>query len=693
MVGSSRLFPAILAVVLPISPAAAATAPLDDLAVLYDALRAPSVGGATAPDRVLSFGHAEIRPAAGTRWSALLVQDEVCGFVLDGPATFVYRVEDRFSLQVAKRNLKKVRRIDVRESNGVLTLTLPLDGAAVWGWGLDLGALSEPTAPRAVPSWLAQTLEAKLADIPERDMVLSRFDGDAAYRWALLRAGGEAFQLDVDSRPFAREEMLLAFERLPTGSGDLTGRLTSREIVAQPLGRSWLDGNPLDLVAIDTEIDLRAEDAKRVAVATRPRLRVLRDGLRLLSLGLWSETYDERTRVHEYRVGRVLLDGQPAHYLHRRGSLIVRLPAAARSGAEHLLEIEVAGDVLETPAGDNYWRLVSGWYPRPALGGDELAEIRLSIDVPAPWLPFAPGEVLERTSADGRNRVRTRLDGPMERAAVIAGKYATTTVEERGARVHVSNYAVAKRAESERLAQVLFAVRGCLERWLGVPYPFQDLQVVEVNSWGWGQAPPGMIFITQEAFLNRAQARATHEGDIASLATRGINERVAHELAHGWFPHVAKVGRAEENWLSESLADYTAAWCLAEVMDKRQAKYHWGRQLDQWRYWSREAGPDASVFLASHLTGDEDGARAWQFLLYGRGPLVLHAVREQLERQRGKEEADRIFLTWIRSYVRTFQFKYAETRHLVGILDQITGEHWMPFFERHLLGTESPPVK
>lgn len=665
-----------------------------DLAARYDALRRPAVGAPAATGIPLRLGRAEIRPGSGSRWAPLLAGGEVCGYLLDGPGTVTYRVDDRYSLPIARRNLERRRRFELHESNGVLTLSLAFEGAAVWGWQLGLetgGALGSGGA--ALPDWLTRALDAKLSDNPERDMLLARENGGEGYGWALFHAGGDDFQLDVDPRPAAREEQLVAFEKVPAGMGDLSGRLQSRELVAQPIGRGWLEGNALEVVAVDTEISLRAEDKERLAVTTSTRLRALRDGLRVIALSLWSESYDERLRTHRYEVSRLALDGRPAPFLHREGVLFVALPAPSTRGSDLLLEVEAAGDVLETPSGDNYWRLVTGWYPRPAFGGDELAEIRLTVDVPAPWLPFAPGEILERTSAGARNRVRTKLSGPMERAAVLAGKYTTSTVEEKGSRIHVSNYALVKKEESERLGEILFTVRGCLERWLGVPYPFQDLEVVEVNSWGWGQAPPGMIFITQEAFLNRAQARATHEDDFASVITRGINERVAHELAHGWFPHVAKVARAEENWLSESLADYTSAWCLAESMEKRQGKYHWERQVDQWKYWSKEAGADASVFLASHLAGDEDDARAWHFLLYGRGPLVLQSVREQLEKKRGKEEADRIFFTWIRSYVKTFQFKYAETRHLIGILDQITGEKWMPFFERYLLGTESPPVK
>jgi aminopeptidase N len=166
-------------------------------------------------------------------------------------------------------------------------------------------------------------------------------------------------------------------------------------------------------------------------------------------------------------------------------------------------------------------------------------------------------------------------------------------------------------------------------------------------------------------------------------------------VAHGWFPHVAKVVRIEENWLSESIADYASAVCLERTMsDRSQAKYFWGRQLSDWKSYTKNAGDGASVYLAAHLTRSENDLRSRYYLLYGKGPLVLHALRRELARQAGDEtEGDRLFLAWIRSYVKNLTFKPAETRHLVGILNQMTGKDWQPWFERYVYGVETPEVR
>jgi aminopeptidase N len=308
-------------------------------------------------------------------------------------------------------------------------------------------------------------------------------------------------------------------------------------------------------------------------------------------------------------------------------------------------------------------------------------------------VPFAGGEVGGREQTAAGHRVKTALAGPMQGGVVLAGKYATITEEHEGRRVHVSTYASVKEAEARRLAKIVLSVRSCLEGWLAVPYPFQDLQLIEINDWGWGQAPPGIIFITREAFLTPARARLGEDTQVmASLTTRGINARIAHEVAHGWFPHVAKILRNEENWLSESFSDYVSAVCLERAMnDKRQARTFWEQQLRDWKSFAQQAGADTSVFLASHLTDREEDAYARYYLLYGKGPLVLQALRQELARQAGGVEAgDRLFFTWVRAIVQNFTYKPAETRHLIALLEQISGKPWQPWFERYVYGTETP---
>ncbi|MCG8460381.1 MAG: hypothetical protein MI919_29210, partial [Holophagales bacterium] len=607
------------------------------LRAVLDSIERPTITGVMDAPEVLTVGRAEIRPRAGSRLSVLSIDDgRQVGYLLEGAAQLTYRVEDRFSVAPARLNLKEAKGLDVKEADGLLVTSTGLTGAAVWGWDLDLGdGPVEPVTGRELPKWLVRILDAKYSNNPGRDLLASDWHGDPGFRWALFRAEGEDLVLDVDPRPLSRTEALARLYELPGMSrNEAWERRYLLPLTSQPIDRPWWEAEDIEFLATETELDVVNAEGMHVKVETRTRIQSRRDGLRLLPMQLLSGVFDDND-WRPYRVLGLTVDGQPAAYVHRGRELLIALPEPMQSGDSIWLEVESAGEILRRPSGDNYWRLgFSSWYPRPGAGGAAWAEYRVSAQVPAPYRVFAGGELLESEdgvrdeSGNEVSRVSTHLEGPMQHMVVIAGKYRTFTKELGGNRIHVSSYASVKEKEADRVGQLVLSMMDCLGVWLGVPYPFQDLQVVEVNQWGWAQAPPGVIFVTQEAFLTRASAQlGDNTRSLAAIFSRGINERVAHEVAHAWFPHVAKVVRGEENWLSESLADYASAVCLEQRMaNKRKAKQLFERQLGDWKNYSKEAGDATSVYLANHLAGFDDAPRIRYQLLYGRGPLVLHAI-------------------------------------------------------------------
>lgn len=668
----------------------------NELAARFERLRQPEVGAELRVEGALEIGRARLTPSAGGRIYELVAEGGRCGVVLVGPGRLVYRVEDRFSIPVARRNLRRAQGVDVREVAGALEIHAEVQGALLYGHLFDqLEAV--PETKGSLPPRLAELVESRRGNNPMRDLLRSELNGDPGYAWALFAGRLDEFVLDVDPMPTAGEEQLSRLRKLDSDAGPYAGRRVAEELAAQPIGREWWIAPRFDLAAVDTELSLVNATGDHVRATARTRLQALRDGIRLLSFDLWDETVDARDRLRPYRLARLSVDGAALPYLHRHDQLLVLLPKPLRSGEEVVLEAEIEGDLLWRPGNDSYWRLVGApWYPNPGVGGQEWASYRITVESADPFVPFASGVVLSTEKTATGTRVSTRLDGPMQRIAVGAGRYRSVTEERDGTKVHVSTYVHPKPDEARRVAGIVYGVRACLEHWLGTPYPFPELQLVEMNQWGWGQAPPGVIFITQEAFLTRARA-GLDDGvrETAAWASRGINERIAHEVAHAWFPHVVKVVRSEENWLSESLSEYVSAECLRRSLpDRRQARYLFDRQLKDWSFYAKDAGDDASIYLASHLGGGtERDFDAWRAVLYARGPLVFHAIRRELQKSAGSEEkGDELFMNWIRSYVTNFKFRPGETRHLIGILNQMTGRDWQPFFERHVFGVETPKI-
>lgn len=668
------------------------------LSALYDAIERPTIQGRLKTPDLLTVGRAKVEPQPGAQLFLMAVQGNPVGYVLDGKARVTYRVDDKLSVPSSRSNLKLADGLKVQEADGLLTVTTEIRGLAVWGWDTALANESVEPMERALPKWLESVLESKLSSNPGRDLLLVAKNGGAGYRWAALEAAGETLVLEVDSRPSVRREELSRLLKVKAGRsvGPYTGRRYQEDLVTQPINRSWLEPETTAFAAIETDIELHNAEGNHVQVTTTTRLQILQDGLHVVPMRLLHGSLDNSGNWHPFTIQRLLVDGQAAPYLRREGDVLVQLPRKAVRGDAFTLEVEAEGEILVRPAGDSYWRLAGqAWYAKPGGGGQEWAEMQITAEVAPPFVPFAGGEVLGQGNRDGLNYIETHQPAPSEFAMVVAGKYKTVTEKNDVAKVHISSYGSSKAEASRRIGQVILSVQECLGSWLGVDYPFPDLQVVEVKQWGWGQAPPGVIFITQEAFLTRASSKINLESTIGSVVTsRGINARVAHEVAHAWFPHVAKVTRWEENWLSESLSDYASAVCLERKMaNKKKGKQLFDRNLVEWKRLSKEAGDTGSVFLAGHLSGGTlDHSIARRALWYGRGPLVLHAIRLQLQEKHGEAKGDSMFFGWLRAYVSNFTFKMAETRHLVAILNQISGEDWTPFFERYVYGSEGPEI-
>ncbi len=500
--------------------------PLSGLAADLARLRDVTLGAPlTLPAGELRVGRAVIKSASGDRVRALRAGGSTVGLLIEGRPLLTYRVDDAFSIPVARRNLRPSTGLVPRMDGTTLRFEKPLAAVAVWGVGLlpEGIAAAEGGESARPPEWLLELLAEKTDDNPERDLLLSTTQGDSAYRWAVFHAAGDDYVLDVDTHPAIREESFGRFERVDGDSKVYGGRMSASILVGQPIGATWWDARPLDFATVATDIDLVNPRAAEATLTTRITSRRCATACAFSRSPCARSSRTPTARVRELRIGALRVEGEPADYFHHEGTLLVALPKPLRNGDKVTFEIRTEGDILDRPDGNSYWILrTESWYPKPLASGAEHSTFRMRIEVADPFVPFASGEVVSREKTATGTRVTTKIDVPAERAVAIAGRYTTFDREYQGARVHVSTYASAKKFEAERLADIVLGVRTCLEAWLEVPFPFQDLQLVEIQDWGWGQAPPGVIFITKEAFMTPARAQSLDEPRYAAWYTRGV---------------------------------------------------------------------------------------------------------------------------------------------------------------------------
>jgi aminopeptidase N len=415
----------------------------------------------------------------------------------------------------------------------------------------------------------------------------------------------------------------------------------------------------------------------------------MRGGVGLWRVGLVERTRKDRT-VYPVTVRSVLVDGKPAPWVHQDNELFVRLYPAPAPGATFEVDVEHEGDLAIRPYGDAYWALGTWpWYPQPPLNG-ELASLDIHVKVPEKLRAFASGDTVTRETKDGMNLLHTHLDGPVQFPVVAAGDYHVFSDARDGVHCDVATYVFGKKKPARLLLDFFFAAIKIYDGYFHVPYPYKEMHIVEINQWGWGQAPPGVIFITQEAFSPLSNT-------VSQIFSQGINERIAHEIAHSWWGHVVKMDSSEEQWLTESFAEYSAALLLRSAAgSKRKGERMFTKVLNSWKGGTSLIGDGASIYLHRFLAADindEAGALDRIRVLYNKGPLVLHAIRLRLRKKLGAKQGDRYFWALFRAFLKHDGGGFGSTEDLVAILNRITGDDWHPWFERYVYGCETPKIK
>ena len=239
--------------------------------------------------------------------------------------------------------------------------------------------------------------------------------------------------------------------------------------------------------------------------------------------------------------------------------------------------------------------------------------------------------------------------------------------------IRVATYALKNDRAVKQLTDLTSTIIQFYTGFLG-PFPFPEFNIIEINDFGFGQAPPGMMFITKEAFNPIV-------GEENQVYSGGVNERFAHEIAHQYWGHVVKMPSDEEAWLSESFAEYSAALFLKAA--RGDATYN--MLLGHWKRRARFTVDVAPIPLSDRVVIWSDATTEEAIrtgLLYDKGPVLLASLHRQL--------GDEVFLTFLKSFQKSFRWKFGSTKKVEGLLQFMTKQDFAPFFEANYWGTAMP---
>lgn len=442
----------------------------------------------------------------------------------------------------------------------------------------------------------------------------------------------------------------------------------------QPLGWTWKEPlSPLVTLA-HVDIDLRA-NLGRADLTVTETLTVGDEGITVVALDLYN-IVDPEAKLGVYQVTRVTDEqGSSLPFHHRHDRILVELPQAPRAGQPFKLTFDYGGRILLRPNGDTYWELgVEPWFPQPDLAGQAYT-VRALFRTHAKDVAISCGKTLRREKTAEGNLLEVRVDKPIQFFTVMAGSYGFAEDTQDGLTIRVASYGSEPGLAHKRLLDIARQTVAFYEQ-LFEKFPFEEYNIVQVNDVGYGQAPPGMMKITNEAFDGKVD-------DFSALFTRGINQRFAHEIAHQYWGHLVKMPSLEEQWITESFSNYASALALRSMKGKGPGAYE--RMLKEWVNHSTPYAKESAIPFSNRLrwiNNPRGSFLARTSLLYEKGGLILAALH--------KDMGDKTFMIFMKSLIANFRWKGLTTQSVEQVATMAARKDFSSLFRDYYWGTQMP---
>jgi hypothetical protein len=469
----------------------------------------------------------------------------------------------------------------------------------------------------------------------------------------------------------------------------------------------------IDVIGYKMEITI--PDTQHILVEADVTFIPLRENLPFVNFELFNniagvKSTDEAKPIYLLKV--LDADGKPLPFIHRKNSAYILPPEPLKKGTEYTYHFSLDEQTIIQNSSVHYEVLNTyPWFPQHGYNGGQYT-MDWTIKAKKPIVATGSGRIVSETSEGQFNVTHLVLDTPSQFPSLIFGQYQKAEDTYKS----INGNTVALSVFSSPVAQftitdsnvVLALTQGrrktpitydltvpggkpksilqeakdllkFQEDFYG-PYPFHSLQVAQMAPYrNYGQAPPGFIQLTGDAFMSPAAEVKVGEYylDFTAYKMDFFHEFFGHELSHQWWGHALQWASDEDQWLSESFAEYNAGLYVMALLG--QSRFQ--GKLKEWRDAARMADPHAPIAWANNLSGDNAGIYR-TFLLYSKGPYVLHMLRSQM----GHEK----FITGLRNAIEKYRHQQVTTDEIRREMETVAGYKLDYFFNQWFRDTGIP---
>ena len=483
---------------------------------------------------------------------------------------------------------------------------------------------------------------------------------------------------------------------------------------------------PNDVTVDNYRIDVRIDPDLTLKATTRLTLKSSRPLSRVIPFFI----------SRQMRVSEVTVDGRPAEVFQKeslRSNLISStgneefLVVAAKpleAGTPHEFVFQHDGAVIAKAAEGVYFVGARGaWYPRRTL---DFAHYDLTFRYPKALRLVASGDSVEESTEGDLKITRRRSAAPLRFVGFNLGEYESARVDRGPYRIEVfanrklepalrqrpmpplvpvqPSYGTRRRPDlseqpppqftpnpAARLTEMAGDVANAFEFMANEfgPPPTKTLTVSPIPG-NFGQGFTGLVYLSTLSYLDPAQRPAAVHNKFEQTFFSDVLE--AHEVAHQWWGNLVVAAGYQDNWLLESLANYSALLYLEKKKGAR-AIYP---ILEAYRNHLLAKAPNGkSLESAGPLTWgyrleSSQAPSAFHVITYEKGTWVLHMLRKRI--------GDAPFQKMLREMCERFQFQPLGTEEFRQVASRylparsvdpdLTG-----FFDTWVYGTGIPALK
>jgi len=221
--------------------------------------------------------------------------------------------------------------------------------------------------------------------------------------------------------------------------------------------------------------------------------------------------------------------------------------------------------------------------------------------------------------------------------------------------------------EAQYVAGATPDIVNLLEKYFGIPYPYEKLDEVAIPLAGYAMEHPGLVTYGSGFFLSKPE-EVTLEWKL------GPTSVIAHELAHQWFGDLVTTAWWDDIWLNEGFA----SWMANKIVNE----YHpeWKMGLVELNGYQRAMETDELVSsrkVRQPILSDDDIANAFDDITYNKGSAILNMFESYM----GPEK----FQEGIRRYLHKYAWGNATSAQFLEALggnDQAISRAFSTFLDQ-----------